>query len=245
VSHAWLTLGVAVAWALTVHAAARTVWDGVYTEAQAERGMELYAEHCSRCHGDFLDGDGADERAVALEGVTFAENWESASLSDLFDTVARTMPRGAPGTLSRRQTLDLVAFVLRSNGYPSGNNELPDSAELASVDIVGRDGPRPLRAGAGVRTVGCLAGNAGDVWTLVRASLPVRTRNPAASSERDLDRARAIPLGSELITLTGPVAERQSGPGTKVEVKGVLSLIDPPRYGITVMSLQRIAPACQ
>jgi S-disulfanyl-L-cysteine oxidoreductase SoxD len=239
-----LTLSTALAGALTMHAAGRTVWDGVYTAAQAERGTVLYAEQCSRCHGDFLDGAGAGERVVALTGVTFEENWESASLSDLFDTIARTMPRGAPGTMTGRQVLDVMAFLLQSNGYPGGATELTETAELASIDIVGRDGPRPLRAGAGVRSVGCLAKEAGDLWTLVQASEPVRTRNPMASSERDLARARAIPLGSRTITLAGSAPGRESGLGMKVEVKGVLSAADSPHYRITVMSLQAIAPAC-
>ena len=242
---ACLTLSTALAWALTIHAAGRTVWDGVYAASQAERGAALYAERCSRCHGDFLDGDGAGERIVALTGATFEENWESASLSDLFGKIARTMPRGAPGTLSSRQVLEVMAFLLQSNGYPAGTTELTESAELASIDIVGRDGPRPLRVGSGVRSVGCLVREAGERWTLVRASVPVRTRTPMVSSERDLDRARAAPLGSDTITLTGPVPGSESGPGMKVEVKGVLSTIGPPRYHITVMSLQAIAPGCQ
>ena len=237
-------LSLALAGALTIHAAGRTIWDGVYTASQAERGSGLYAEQCSRCHGDFLDGDGAGERIVALAGTTFEENWESASLSDLFATIARTMPRGAPGTLSSRQVLDVMAFLLQSNRYPAGTTELAESAELASIDIVGRDGPRPLRVGAGVRTVGCLAREAGDRWTLLRASVPVRTRNPAASSERDLDRARATPPGPGTITLAGSGSGRESGLGMKVEVKGVLSTVEPPHYRVTVMSLQAVAPAC-
>jgi len=245
VRHAGLTLSAVLAGALTIHAADRTVWDGVYTASQSERGALLYAEQCSRCHGDFLDGDGAGERVVAMAGTTFEENWESASLSDLFGKIARTMPRGAPGTLSSHQVLDVMAFLLQSNGYPAGTTELTDSTELASMDIVGRDGPRPLRVGAGVRSVGCLAREAGDLWTLLRASVPVRTRNPMASSERDFDRARATPLGPGTITLAGSARGGESGLGMKVEVKGVLSTIDPPHYRITVMSLQTIAPACQ
>ena len=30
----------------------RTVWDGVYTEDQAERGRNAYLASCARCHGD-------------------------------------------------------------------------------------------------------------------------------------------------------------------------------------------------
>ena len=239
-----LTLTAALASTLTIHAAARTVWDGVYATSQAERGTILYAGQCSRCHGDFLDGDGVEERVVALMGTTFEENWESASLSDLFDKIRRTMPRGTPGTLSSAQVLDLMAFLLKSNGYPAGIAELAETADLASVDIVGRDGPRPLRIGSGVRTVGCLAKGAGDVWTLVRAAVPVRTKNPMASSERDLARARATPLGTSTITLTGATAGHESGIGMKVEVKGALSAVDPSNYRLTVMSLQAIAPAC-
>ena len=240
-----MTLTTALAWAMTIQAAGRTVWDGVYTPSQAERGAALYAERCSGCHGDFLEGDGAGERVVALIGTTFEDNWESASLSDLYDKIARTMPRGTPGTLSGPQVLEAMAFLLKSNGYPAGATNLSGTAELASIDIVGRDGPRPLRVGAGVRTVGCLAKDAGDVWTLVRATVPARTRNPMASSERDLDRARATPLGAGVVTLTGSAAGRESGLGMKVEVKGVLSALDPRSYRVTVMSLQAIAPCPQ
>ena len=121
---------------------------------------------------------------------------------------------------------------------------LTETADLASIDIVGRDGPRPLRIGSGVRSVGCLAKDAGDVWRLVRAAGPVRTRNPMASSERDLARARATPLGTSTITLTGATAGHESGIGMKVEVKGALAGVDPSNYRVTVMSLQAIAPAC-
>ena len=37
-------------------AATKTVWDGVYTADQAERGRGFYAEHCARCHGGDLQG---------------------------------------------------------------------------------------------------------------------------------------------------------------------------------------------
>jgi mono/diheme cytochrome c family protein len=240
-----LTLAAVLAWALAPVAAGRTVWDGVYATSQAERGAGLYAGQCSRCHGDFLDGDGAAERAVALVGPTFEENWDAASLSDLFDTIGRTMPRGAPGTLTRPQVLDVMAFLLQSNGYPVGTAELQDTAELASIDVVGRNGPTPLRVGSGVRSVGCLVKESGDGWTLVRASVPLRTRNPSASRERDLERARATPLGTGTITLAGAVDGRDRSLGMKVEVKGALAAVDAPRYRITVMSLQAIGPACQ
>ncbi len=227
---------------LALGAAGRTVWDGVYTTAQAERGRDLYAGHCSSCHGDFLDGDGVDGRVVALAGTTFEDNWDAASVYDLFAKIDRTMPRGAPGSLGARQSLDLAAFLLQSNGYPAGRTELADSADLALVDIVGRDGPRPLRIGSGVRTVGCLSESADGAWALVRASAPVRTRNPAASTGPDVERARTTPPGSTTIRLTG--AKPGAGAGARVEVKGVLSSMGT-EPAITVLSLQVVSPACE
>jgi cytochrome c553 len=241
---ACLILGAVVAGRSAVGAVGKTVWDGVYLPAQAERGQDLYAQHCSGCHGDFLDGDGASERVVALSGDTFADNWESASLNDLFAKIAKTMPRSAAGTLKSAETLELIAFLLKYNGYPSGTTALAETPDLALVDIVGKDGPRPLRVGSGVRAVGCLTPGTGDAWTLTRASALVRTRNPAASTGPDADRARATPLGSKTIRLTNGKLDPEAKAGAKVEVKGALSAVGA-EDGITVMSLQAIGPMCE
>jgi len=241
---ACLILGAVLARRSAVGAAGKTVWDGVYVSAQAERGQDLYAQHCSACHGDFLDGDGVSGRVVALSGDAFADNWESASLNDLFAKIAKTMPRGAPGTLKSAETLDLIAFLLQFNDFPSGTFALAETPDLALVDIVGKDGPRPLRVGSGVRTVGCLTPTASGTWTLTRASALVRTRNPAASTGADADRARATPLGSKTIRLTNAKLEPQQTPGSKVEVKGALSAVGADD-GVTVMSLQVVGPVCE
>ena len=231
--------GCIVVGGLTTRAANKTVWDGVYTAAQAERGKDTYAQQCSGCHGDFLDGDGANGRVIALSGDAFAENWESASLNDLFAKIGRTMPRGAPGTLSNRQTLELMAFLLQYNGFPAGNGELAETPELAIVDIVGKDGPRPLRPGAGVRAVGCLTAD-GDAWTLTRASAPVRTRSAGVSTGPDVDRARTTPLGAQTIRLVNAKPGSDVRAGAKVEARGALRADDT----ITTTSLLVVDQAC-
>lgn len=241
---ACLIFGTILAGRSAVGAAGKTVWDGVYAAAQAARGQDLYAERCSSCHGDFLDGDGANGRVVPLSGMEFADNWEAASLNDLFAKIAKTMPRTAAGTLTSAETLDLIAFLLQYNGFPAGTTALAETPELALVDIVGKDGPRPLRVGAGVRTVGCLTPGAGDAWTLTRASALVRTKNPFASVGPDADRARGIALGSTTVRLTNAKLDPQQKPGTKVEVKGALSVMGA-EQGITVMSLQVVGPSCE
>ena len=36
--------------------AGQSVWDGVYTDVQAERGNVQFQQHCARCHGANLAG---------------------------------------------------------------------------------------------------------------------------------------------------------------------------------------------
>ena len=52
--------------------AAKTVWDGVYSQAQASKGETLYDDKCAKCHGP--DGTGAD--APPLVGSEFAADWD-------------------------------------------------------------------------------------------------------------------------------------------------------------------------
>jgi mono/diheme cytochrome c family protein len=101
---------------------ARTVWDGVYTEAQAKRGAALYDVHCASCHGLAGAGGGL---APALVGSAFAANYDGLTVADLFERNRRTMPVGEEGTLSREQTADITAYMLQCNGFPAGKEELP------------------------------------------------------------------------------------------------------------------------
>jgi mono/diheme cytochrome c family protein len=108
-------------------AASRSVWDAVYTKEQAERGRELYTTHCLACHGESLEGSGP---AKPLIGPEFAANWNGISMSDMLDRTRTSMPLGKPGTLSRQQVADLLAFVLSANKFPAGEYELPRQAEV-------------------------------------------------------------------------------------------------------------------
>jgi S-disulfanyl-L-cysteine oxidoreductase SoxD len=108
-----------------------SVWDGVYTTAQAGRGKAAYAKDCASCHGAELGGSGA---APALAGADFKGNWNGQTLGDLFEKMQTTMPADQPGRLSREQNADILAFILSANGLPSGSAEVPtDAAALAKI----------------------------------------------------------------------------------------------------------------
>lgn len=120
-----------------------TTWSGIYTEAQAVRGASSYADNCSACHGVALDGTG---EAPAIAGPEFMANWNGLTVGDLFDRVRKTMPFHAPGSLSSQTNADIVAHILKVNGFPAGPAELDRRAEaLMTVKFVAA---RPASAAA-------------------------------------------------------------------------------------------------
>lgn len=96
----------------------RTVWDGVYTAAQADRGQKAFATSCGGCHRD--DMSGGDDSEPPLRGQHFATKWEGQSVAALYDFIATNMPKSRPGTMELDMCVDVVAFILKSNGMPAG-----------------------------------------------------------------------------------------------------------------------------
>jgi quinoprotein glucose dehydrogenase len=66
---------------------------------------------------------GGHEYAGALTGYPFQMKWEDASVAEVFGRV-RSMPLGEPGSLTTQEYLDILAYLLQANGYPSGKDEL-------------------------------------------------------------------------------------------------------------------------
>jgi S-disulfanyl-L-cysteine oxidoreductase SoxD len=124
------SIAIGAVWAVGLLAGqpARTVWDGVYTEAQAKRGEEIYFERCVRCHGPMLMG--GTDGAGPLIGPTFNGNWNGVPLGSMVDRMRMTMPLDKPATLSRQQTADVLTYILSVNKFPAGKEELPRTAEI-------------------------------------------------------------------------------------------------------------------
>ena len=101
----------------------RSSLSGVYTAAQAERGHQLYLNRCQRCHSVGFAGGGGG--APAFGGPTFNGDFEGFTLFDLENRIHTSMPRDQPGTTTRPQATDLVAFILSQMHAPPGRAELP------------------------------------------------------------------------------------------------------------------------
>ena len=108
-------------------AVTRSLWTGVYTTEQAKRGEPLYAQACGSCHGTSLEGG---EMAPPLSGGQFNSNWTGLSLGDLFERTRISMPQNNPGSLSRQQYADVLAYMLSAGSFPEGKIELPREAEI-------------------------------------------------------------------------------------------------------------------
>jgi quinohemoprotein ethanol dehydrogenase len=115
-----------------------SVDDGVFTSAQATQGQQEFEKNCASCHGADLAGR---EHAPALAGDTFLQQWRSHSVGDLYERISLTMPQLAPHSLSDHTYIDIVAFILKANGFPYATSELePDLGTLRKIEIVQRQG---------------------------------------------------------------------------------------------------------
>lgn len=215
-----------------------TVLDGVYTTAQAERGHLAYESRCIQCH-EGLEADGPE-----LTGKAFLDRWREDTLESLFTFMKTTMPGNTPGSLDDHVYTDVIAFLLEANGLPAGQRELtPDM--VASIQLVGVEGPRPLSNLTIVRAVGCLSPEANGTWSLVKADgpRPVRARIVDGTTPEELTISAAQPLGTQTFPLLSVTRQQASFAGHKVQVKGVLTrqnTLD----RINVMSLDSVEPTC-
>jgi hypothetical protein len=105
--------------------APRTVWSGVFTDAQAKRGEALYLRHCSECHAGDLSGATSYNPSPPLVDRPFHLGWDGKSVGELFTYVTLTMPKQQPGSLAATEYADVLAYIFKQNRFPSGVGDLP------------------------------------------------------------------------------------------------------------------------
>jgi len=96
-----------------------------FTVGQARRGQTTYQRNCIGCH-----------TAAAYTGVAFRRAWAGRSPFELWELIRTSMPQDNPGRLKPGEYADIVAYMLRLNGYPAGSEELPAEAEKLQPLII-------------------------------------------------------------------------------------------------------------
>jgi len=104
----------------------RSVWSGVYTTTQAERGRATFEASCAACHRPDLSGRGP---IPALRGESFKAERSGGSVGELYGLIRSTMPPGRAGSLTSEAYVDVVAYLLSENAFPPGEGDLPSHEE--------------------------------------------------------------------------------------------------------------------
>ena len=225
-------------YALAVGAALISVWAGVYTTEQATRGADAYQQHCGACHGEDLRGSSGRP----LVGDRFWQDWNEDRLSSLFRVMQQTMPRARPHSLEEGTYADIVAFILKENGFPAGARELTGAA-TAEIQVTRKEGPGPAPNFSLITVVGCLTHSAAAPWAVTRASAPIRTRNPEPSQEEERSRAEGTELAENTFELMDADSAAAGHDGRRAEVKGLLIRGTPDKINVT--SIQFLAGRCE
>lgn len=113
----------------------------MFTAAQAARGSAVYAKQCAFCHGQGLEG----ATSTPLAGPRFMTKWGDGkhTVDDLHFVIRSQMPYGAPGTLTNQQYVDVVAFILQSNGYRAGGKALVANSPSLKATMISTQRGRP------------------------------------------------------------------------------------------------------
>jgi mono/diheme cytochrome c family protein len=218
----------------------RTVADGVYTDAQADRGAAAYEAACSNCHRADLAG----ASGPALKARRFDSTYAGRHLQTLFAKIATTMPRNMPASLADEVYVDIVAHLLKENGFHAGASDLSADA-LDRIRIVASrpKPPPPVGDFSYVEVVGCLSSGPRGVWMLTRASEPIAVQ-PAASAAGASAAEAPGTLGTNTFHLVDALAYAPDAHvGHKMHVRGMLIKLSNEQR-ITISAFDMLSPAC-
>lgn len=91
---------------------------------QARQGEIAFVASCAACHAsnEFTD-------------TAFQRRWRSRTARNLFNMVSATMPEDAPGSLPEERYLEIVAYMLTLNGFPTAPVGTWDVEALGQVGL--------------------------------------------------------------------------------------------------------------
>lgn len=112
-----------------------TIWDHVFSQAQADAGKALYVTNCQQCHGPTGRGGPG---GPAITGVVLNKKWADTTFLDYYSFARTAMPPSKPGAVGSDQDyVNIVSYILEMHGAEAGDTELVyDEEKLGSIYIV-------------------------------------------------------------------------------------------------------------
>ncbi len=121
----------------------------LYTQTQAKAGEHIAKHVCAVCHGPDLQG----QSGPAIAGTAFLKKAKALdwTVHDLRSIVTNTMPRNNPGSLTKKQYADVLAYLLADNCYPPGQTKFPtqNTPKLKHAALKAPQGVKPTNAKLG------------------------------------------------------------------------------------------------
>ena len=121
----WGCLILLLVTALAAQAPLKSVTAGVYTAAQSDRGLALFKSTCASCHAPnrFTDD-------------LFYTSFAGKPLWEMFDVISDTMPEDKPNSLKPEEYVDIMAYLLKLNDFPTGEAELATGKDALSAILM-------------------------------------------------------------------------------------------------------------
>jgi mono/diheme cytochrome c family protein len=161
----------------------RSITEGVYAVTQSSRGQQIYQTQCAECHGNSLEGSSGPP----LVGDGFLSNWSARPVLELVEKIQKTMPFASPGSLSRQQSTDLVAYILQVGKFPAGQTELSEAA-LAQITFPTAQSAT-LATGSAAATLSSPEGNLAELMRAIafpnsNIIFNVQVKNPGTQPKK-------------------------------------------------------------
>jgi len=69
-------------------------------------------------------------------GQAFLDRWAGSTVFDMVQVIKQSMPQEAPDSLGMPAYVDIVSYLLKSNGSPAGAAELPTEPDALRQILV-------------------------------------------------------------------------------------------------------------
>lgn len=107
-----------------------------YLDTQARAGQTLFYQHCAECHG--ASGEGTYGPGLLHDDGNV--QWQPVFY--VYSYMQQHMPAGDASALKKDEYINIMAFLLKSQGHPAGHSALSEKTLMDSGALLGMEQPK-------------------------------------------------------------------------------------------------------